>query len=75
MGSCMKECAWPCSHDCHTLKKMGGMKERGIAQGGLKCSAAHRLLALCFFFFFSLMLSADRKKAVTRDFHREKDEL
>lgn len=20
-GSCMKECAWPCSHDCHTLNK------------------------------------------------------
>lgn len=50
---------------------MGGVKEREIARGAQMLSSPYASSA----FFFFLMLSVDRKKAVTRDFHREKDEL
>lgn len=68
-GSCMKECAWPCSHDCHTLNKWGYEGKRdcaGWAQMLISPRASCSLL-LCFFFFFSLRLTAVWKKAVTRD--------
>lgn len=52
-GSCMKECAWPCSHDCHTLNKWGyegKMDCAGWAQMLISPQASCSLL-LCFFFF------------------------
>lgn len=75
-GSCMKECAWPCSHDCHTRTyKNGVWSEKGLHQG-LKCSAAHRLFVLfsffpSFFFFFSQTLHSVKESDHQGFSHRE----